>query len=43
MSAKYIQMHLRLDFIIVANTMSPDQTAPLQSDLVPSCVQYRQP
>ena len=43
-SAVYIQVHFRLDFIIEANTMNPDQTAPLgswkQSDLGPYCLQY---
>ena len=28
-SAEYIQMHFRLDFIIEANNMNPDQPAPL--------------
>ena len=28
-SAAYIQVHFRLDFIMEANTMDPDQTAPL--------------
>ena len=27
-SAAYIQVHFRLDFIIEANTMNPNQTAP---------------
>ena len=27
--AAYIQVHVRLDFIMEANTMYPDQTAPL--------------
>ena len=27
MSAAYIQVHFRLDFIMEANTMNPDQTA----------------
>ena len=27
-SAAYIQIHLKLDFIMEANTMNPDQTAP---------------
>ena len=34
------------NFIMVANTMNPDQTAPLlreQSDLDPYCLQYRLP
>ena len=29
MSAPYIQVHFRLDFLMEANNMSPDQTAPL--------------
>ena len=29
MSAAYIQVHFRLDFIMEANTMNSDQTAPL--------------
>ena len=28
MSAAFIQVHLRLVFIMEANTMNPDQTAP---------------
>ena len=28
-SAVYVQVHFRLHFIIEANTMNPDQTAPL--------------
>ena len=28
MSAAYIQIHIRLDFVLEANTMTPDQTAP---------------
>ena len=28
LSATYIQVHFRLDFIMEANTMNPDQTAP---------------
>ena len=28
MSASYIQVHFRLDFIIEANIMNPDKTAP---------------
>ena len=36
MSAAYIQMRFRLNFIIEENTMNPDQTAPWeQSDLGP--------
>ena len=27
----YFQVHLRLDFIMEANTMNPDQTAPLEA------------
>ena len=39
-SAAYIQVPLRLDFIMEANTMNPDQTALLeQSDLGPYCLQ----
>ena len=33
MSAAHIQVHFRLDFIMEANTMSPDQTAPKGSSL----------
>ena len=33
-SIAYIIMHFRLDFIIEANTMNPDQTAPLGSSLI---------
>ena len=29
LSAAYIQVHLRLGFILEANNMNPDQTAPL--------------
>ena len=36
-SATYIQVHFRLDFMMEANTMGPDQTTPLQSDLGPYC------
>ena len=34
---------IRLDIIMEANTMDPDQTAPLweQSDLGPYCLQYK--
>ena len=36
MSAAYIQVHFRQDLIMEANTMNPDQTAPMeQSDLGP--------
>ena len=28
MSAAYIQLHFRLDFVMEANTMNPNQTAP---------------
>ena len=38
MSAAYIQVHCRLDFIMKANTMNPWE----QSDLGPYCLQYRQ-
>ena len=38
--AMYIQMHFRLDFIRVANTMNFEQTAP---DLCTYCLQYRLP
>ena len=34
MSAAYIQMHSRLDFITEANHMNPDQTAPHRSSLI---------
>ena len=35
-------MQFRLDFIMEANTLNPDQTAPKeQSDLGPYCLQYR--
>ena len=38
----YIQVLFRLDFIVGANTMNPDQTAPSeQSDLDPYCLQHR--
>ena len=41
-SAAYIQAHSRLDLIMEANTMNPDQTAPWeQSDLGSYCLQYR--
>ena len=48
LSAFYVCcLHLgtfRLDLIIEANTMNPDQTAPLeQSDLGPYYLQYRLP
>ena len=36
MSAAYIPVHFRLDFIMVANTMNPDQIAPR---LGPYCLQ----
>ena len=39
----HIQVHSRLDFSMEANTMNPDQTAPLESDLGPYCLQYRLP
>ena len=42
MPAAYIHVHFRLDFIIEANTMNPDQTAP-KSDLGPYCLQYMLP
>ena len=40
--AAYIQVHFRLNIIMEANTMNPDQTAPKmeQSDLGPCCLQY---
>ena len=38
MSAVYTQVHFRLDFIIEANTMNPNQ-----SDLRTYCLQYRLP
>ena len=42
--AAYIQVHFKLDFIMEANTMDPDQTAPKeQSDLCTYCLQYRLP
>ena len=42
MSAAYSQVHFRLDFIMEANTMDPDQTGPLeQSDLGSYGLQYR--
>ena len=42
MSAAYIQVHFRLDFVMEANTMSPDQTACKdQSD--PYCLKCRYP
>ena len=31
-SAAHIQVHFRLEFIIEANTMNPDQTVPLDLD-----------
>ena len=46
------QVHLRLDFILEANNMNPDQTAPLvllslirseQSDLGQYCLQHMLP
>ena len=41
-SAAYIQVQFRLDFIMEANTMNPDQTASKeQSDLGPYKLQYR--
>ena len=44
MYVAYIQLHFRVDFIMEANTMNPDQTAPWeQSDLGPYCLQYRLP
>ena len=40
----HIQVHLKLDFIMEANTMNPDQTAPKeQSDLGTCCLPYRRP
>ena len=43
MSAAYIQVHFRLDFM-EANTMNPNQTAPKeQSVLATYCLQYRLP
>ena len=43
-SAAYIQVYFRLNFVMEANTMNPDQTAPWeQSDLGPYCLQYRLP
>ena len=39
MSAAYIQVHFRLDFIMEGNTMNPVQTA----DLGPFYLQYRLP
>ena len=44
MFAAYIQVHVRLDVIMEANTINPDQTAPIrwdQSDLVLYCLEYR--
>ena len=42
MSAAYSQVHFKLDFIMEANTMNPDQTGPLeQSDMDSYCLQYR--
>ena len=39
-SSTNIQMHFRLDFIMEANTMNPDQTAPWeQSDPGSYCLQ----
>ena len=45
MFAVYNQVHFRLDFIMEANTMNPDKTAPFvqQSELGPYCLQYRLP
>ena len=46
MFAAYIQVHVRLDVIMEANTMNPDQTAPNrwdQSHLVLYCLEYRLP
>ena len=52
MSAAYIQVHFRHDLIMEANTMNPDQTAPMdvfhfvcreQSDLSPYCSPLRLP
>ena len=38
-SVAYIQKHLKPDFIMEANTMNPDQTAPKeQSNLGPYCM-----
>ena len=39
MSAAYIQVYFRLNFIMEANTMNPDQ----MSDLGSYCFQYRVP
>ena len=36
MSAVYIQVNFRQDFIMEGNMMNPDQT-----DLVPYCLQYK--
>ena len=42
-SSANTQVHLRLDFIMEANNMNPDQTAALeQSDLGPYCLPNRQ-
>ena len=44
MSAAYIQVHFDFIFIMKANTVNPDQTAPWeQSDQGPYCLQYRLP
>ena len=44
MSAVYMEVHLRLDFFHGSKQMSSDQTVLWeQSDLVPSCLQYRLP
>ena len=45
MCAANTQVHFRLDFIMEANNMNPDQTAPKgeQSDLGPYCLQYMLP
>ena len=45
MSAAYIHVHFRLEFIMVADTMNPDQTAPKgeQCDLGPYCLPLRLP
>ena len=39
MSAAYSSV-LQTRFIMEANTMNPDETAPEQSDLGPYCLQY---
>ena len=44
MSAPNIQVPIKLDFLIEANTMNHDQTAPIgQSDLGTYCLQYKLP